>query len=170
METPLKNEDKASQASVGGKIVRLLLPVALLAAGWYGFSKLSEKPEAAKEAPKETRAIKTRVAELEVVDFQTVITTQGTVRSHEEVPLSSQVAGEITRIHPNFEDGAFFGAGEILLEIDPSDFAPPQSQQDRRAYKQPLKKRIPINGRFDWGQEKLKSEMKILFSSWTEPD
>jgi multidrug resistance efflux pump len=38
------------------------------------------------------------------------------------VPLSSQVAGEIVRIHPNFEDGAFVEKGEILVELEPADF------------------------------------------------
>lgn len=122
MESPPHSKESPRRSSAGGMIVRLLLPIALLAAGWIGFSKLSAKPEVAKEEEREARAIKTRVANLEVVDFQTVITTQGTVRSHEEVPLSSQVAGEIVRIHPNFEDGAFVEKGEILVELEPADF------------------------------------------------
>lgn len=104
MESPPHSKESPRRSSAGGMIVRLLLPIALLAAGWIGFSKLSVKPEVAKEEEREARAIKTRVANLEVVDFQTVITTQGTVRSHEEVPLSSQVAGE------------------ILVELEPADF------------------------------------------------
>ena len=123
MEMPPENDQyPPTPSNVGGKIVRLLLPIALLVAGWFGFSQLSVKPEAAREEEQEAKPIKTRVTELEVCDFRTVVTTQGTIRSHEEVPLSSQVAGEIVRIHQNFEDGAFFEKGEILLELDPSDF------------------------------------------------
>lgn len=157
MEKLPDNDRTDPRSNMGGKIVRLLLPVALLAVGWGGFSQLSVKPEVAKAKKLEARPIKTRISELELVDFQTVVTTQGTVRSHEEVPLSSQVAGEIVRIHANFEDGAFFEKGEILLELDRADFevavAAAESERVRSEVALAQEEARADQARFNW--EKL---------------
>lgn len=109
-------------AGVAGRFVRILLPLALIAGGWFGFSKLSVEPDESKAEEKEKQSIKTRVAEMTIEDFKTVITTQGTVRAHDDVPLSAQVPGEIVRIHPGFETGAFFNEGEVLVELDAADY------------------------------------------------
>ena len=52
--------------------VRILIPVALLAAGWFGYSLLSVEEEEKMRPKPEPRVIKTRVIELEKMDFQTV--------------------------------------------------------------------------------------------------
>ena len=110
------------QGSLGAKLVRLALPVAIVgvAAVVYGF--LAREPEEKKRPKAPPRAIKTRVAELELRNYPTVIKTQGRVRAHNEVSLTAQVSGRIVRIMPNFEDGGFFKEGEVLLELDEADF------------------------------------------------
>ena len=103
-------------------VVRVLLTVVVVAVGWFGYSILSVEPEEAKGPKGEPRRIKTRVAELRVTDYATTIRTQGVVRPHNEVILSAEVAGKIIRVAPGFEDGAFFADGDVLLELDPSDY------------------------------------------------
>ncbi len=103
-------------------ILRALLPLAILAAGWTGYSILKVEPQEAK-GPKETpKLIKTRATTLHVQDFPTTIRTSGIVRAHNEVSLTPRVAGKITRILPGFEDGAFFNEDDVLLQLDAEDF------------------------------------------------
>lgn len=122
-ETKNVNADhRVASNSLGPKLLRLSLPLAIvvLASVVYGF--LAREPEEKKRPEAPPRAIKTRVAELTLQDYPTVIETQGHVRPHNEVTLTAQVSGRIVRVSPSFEDGAFFKKGDVLLELDEADF------------------------------------------------
>jgi len=54
------------------------------------------------------------------VDY--VITTQGTVLPRTETSLVVEVSGKIVKVSPSFVAGGFFDKGDVLLEIDPSDY------------------------------------------------
>ncbi|MGY8690567.1 MAG: efflux RND transporter periplasmic adaptor subunit, partial [Verrucomicrobiales bacterium] len=88
--------------------------------GWKGFTMLSEELVKEKRPPGIPRALRTRVIELKIEDYHTVIKTQGVIRPHNEISLTAQVSGQITHMSPAFEDGAFFKKGEILVELDPA--------------------------------------------------
>ncbi|SVD35054.1 uncharacterized protein METZ01_LOCUS387908, partial [marine metagenome] len=104
------------------KVLRVLLPIGVLAIGWIVFSILLVKPEKTKVPDGKQRSIKTRVVELQVQDFPTTIRTRGVIRPHNEVTLTPQVAGRISRILPGFEDGTFFEKDDVLLELDSQDY------------------------------------------------
>lgn len=48
--------------------------------------------------------------------------SQGTVKPRTETTLVAEVAGQIVSVSSNFISGGFFRKGEILLQIDPSDY------------------------------------------------
>ena len=101
---------------------RLLLPVVLLGAGglaYHFFSRETPPPDLPPPAPTE---LEVQVSRLERQSYQIRVNSQGAIRAHSEVNLTAQVTGRVQRMHPSFEDGAFFAAGEILLELDPADF------------------------------------------------
>ena len=104
-----------------GLILRVLLPLGMLGLGWAGYSTLSVEPEEAKQPAEKPRIIKTRVKELRIRDYPTIIRTRGIIRPHNEVTLTAQVSGKIIDLLPGFEDGAFFVEGEVLVELDPAD-------------------------------------------------
>lgn len=52
-----------------------------------------------------------------------VVESQGPVRPRTETTLVSEVAGRVVSVSPDFVAGGFFRKGEVLLEIDPSDYA-----------------------------------------------
>lgn len=107
---------------VAGLLLRLVLPCAILAGGWFGFTYLTSGVEKTPEPAKKQQLLRTRVQELEVGDYAVVIKTNAVVQAHNQVTLSSQVAGRVVRVSPAFEVGAYFKVGEVLVEIDPSDF------------------------------------------------
>jgi RND family efflux transporter MFP subunit len=103
-------------------VIRLVPPLVILAAGWFGYSSLSVEPEEKKRPRGKPRPIKTQVVELIAQDYPTRIVTQGNVRPHDQITLNSEVSGKVARISPSFEDGAFFKKGGILVELDTADF------------------------------------------------
>jgi RND family efflux transporter MFP subunit len=44
------------------------------------------------------------------------------VRARTESTLIPEVSGRVLQVAPNFREGGFFDAGDVLLEIDPSDY------------------------------------------------
>lgn len=112
----------ASQTSLGVTLLKIILPVCLIALGvagfWYYKSKtveLKRKP-AAKTAP--------------VVDIMKVnpgrvtaqIRAMGTVQADREVVIKSQVAGTVIQVAPEFVQGGLIPKGQTMVRIDPADY------------------------------------------------
>lgn len=66
--------------------------------------------------------IKTRVMALEKSDHTVELLSQGVIRPHNSTTLTSQVSGRVASLSPQFEDGAFFKQGDILLKLDTADY------------------------------------------------
>ena len=149
----------ASEGQSGAKTaLRFVLPGIILLVGWVAYSKLSVEKEKEKPPPGKPRALKTKVVELSLEDFPTVIKTDGIVRAHNEVTLTSQVAGRVIKINERFEDGAFFYEGTILVELDPVDYIAAVKAAEAAL----------AQARAAHAQEKAKSEQALL--NWKELD
>jgi RND family efflux transporter MFP subunit len=75
----------------------------------------------APEAEKKELVISTPVVEVLVVkrnDLDYPLESEGVITTRRETILSAEVGGQITKVHPRFEVGATFQAGEIIAEID----------------------------------------------------
>ena len=105
-----------------GAIMRLALPIAILAIGGYGYTTLSVEVPEEKERNDRQQKIKTRVAELTVHNFSVEVRSQGTVRPHNEISLSAIVSGQIVELSPNIESGSYFSEGEVLIRLDDRDY------------------------------------------------
>ncbi len=103
-------------------VMRVIVPVALLVAGGVAMWTLAKPIEKAKAPPTESKPIRTSVETLEYHDYVVKVKTNGIVQAHNEVALSAQVAGQITKISPSFEVGAYFSKGDVLVEIDSQDY------------------------------------------------
>lgn len=60
------------------------------------------------------------VAQADSLNF--TVHSQGTVRPRTETTLVAEVSGKIVSVSSNFISGGFFREGEVLLQIDPSDY------------------------------------------------
>ena len=102
-----------------GRVAKLVTPILVLVAGFFGFSMLvATKPET---KPAENKEIVWSVA-AQKVDYQTYqprITAFGELRARREVNLRALVSGEVVATSAGFEDGARVTKGDVLLEIDP---------------------------------------------------
>ena len=104
-----------------GLLARLSLPIVFLAVGVGAYFYLAVEPESPPTPPAEKQAIRTRVTSLTVEDYPVVITTNGIVQAHNEVALSAEVQGVVKQVSPALEVGAYFEAGEVLVELDDRD-------------------------------------------------
>jgi len=102
--------------------LRRSLPLWILAGGIALFIYLTAtKPVAERRAPPEP-VIEVEAVRMQPVDYRLTIESQGTVRARTESTLIPEVSGRILRISPQFREGGFFETGDVLLEIDPSDY------------------------------------------------
>ena len=102
--------------------LRILIPVLILAAGGFAWKRLGVPVEEPQPEQRERQLTRTERVVLQRTDYPVILDSQGIVRAHHETTLTPQVAGTVLAIHPGFEDGAFFSAGDVLLELDPADY------------------------------------------------
>ncbi|NOX55080.1 MAG: biotin/lipoyl-binding protein [Planctomycetes bacterium] len=104
------------------EIVRTILPIALLAAGFFGFLVLKQRervPARPKEAKPplvvETMAVRRHSGPV-------TIQTHGEVVPYREVIVSAEVAGRVIEKTEQCRAGRFVRKGQLLLQIDPKDY------------------------------------------------
>lgn len=104
------------------RLIRILLPIVILACGAFGFRLLMLEEEAPRRPDRPERILQTEVIKLERQDFQTVIETQGEVRPLNDAILTAEVSGKVHTVSESLHDGSFFEKGEILLELAKEDY------------------------------------------------
>ena len=106
------------------KFFRYLLPLAVillsivLVVALVAVAK-GKRPER-KETAEQATLVETIAAEKTTLNF--AIYSQGSVQPRTETTLVAEVAGQIVSVSSNFIAGGFFRKGEVLLQIDPSDY------------------------------------------------
>ncbi|MGB7393322.1 MAG: efflux RND transporter periplasmic adaptor subunit [Pricia sp.] len=80
------------------------------------------EPTAQSEGASKKTAMLVDVVPVEKGNFKPVITATGTVRAVDDVMLSPLVGGQIVRRDPSFTPGGTVDKGQVLLQIDPSDY------------------------------------------------
>ena len=158
----------ATKGSILVKIWRLILPLILLGTGWFAFNHWMQPEVREKRQRGLPQLPKTRVIELTVVDFEPQIETSGVIRAHNQITLTSQVSGRIVATHPQFEDGAYFEEGTVLVELDKADFktavASAKSQQAQALALLAQEQTRAKQARLDWedlGYEEEPSELVL---------
>lgn len=104
------------------KFLRYFLPIAILACcGYFTWYLLSARPEPSKwnRQPFEPEV---DVSTLKLQDYQIVLRSQGIIEARTQSALIPEVRGRILSVSPSFRPGGFFEKGELLVEIDPSDY------------------------------------------------
>lgn len=101
---------------------KILLPLAIIVGAVLLSSimfKLKPAP-AVLESPETSVAVKTMV--LEKTATQLSIQSQGTVLPRTRSALISEVSGAVLEVSPQFVVGGVFKAGDLLMQLDPTDY------------------------------------------------
>ena len=83
---------------------------------------LANKPEARTFTPPPA-LVSVEAEQPGLSDYPIKVNTNGTVVAATRSTLVAQVSGEITRVSPSFASGGQFKRGDVLLEIDPRNYA-----------------------------------------------
>jgi len=114
------------------QLIRLLLPIVVLATGYLGYRLLSEKEEKKMPLRPVSRIIEAEASLLQKSDYRVTLFAQGIVQPHNQTSLTPRVSGRIIKISPNFESGSFFNRGDVLLELDTTDFLSARTSAEAR--------------------------------------
>ena len=106
------------------KFFKTILPLGLIVLSGLVVLSLvyiakNKRPER-KEAVEQTTRVEAIVAEQ--VSLSLPVFSQGSVRPRTETTVVAEVSGKIVEVSANFIAGGFFRKGEVLLQIDPSDY------------------------------------------------
>jgi len=104
------------------RLFRIAIPLLILALGFGAWKWLGRQDAPPAPHLRPPRKLETEVLELQRTSYPIVLKSQGNIRAHHTTTLTPLVAGRIVKIHPRFEDGAFFKEGDPLVELDPADF------------------------------------------------
>lgn len=110
--------------SFAKKMLRYFLPLGLIVLAVVtviGMATMSKgkRPER-QDSGQSATLVETIKAEARSLNF--IIQSQGTVRPRTQTNLVAQVSGIVVSVSDSFVAGGFFRAGDVLLEIDPSDY------------------------------------------------
>lgn len=104
-----------------GKL-KVILPFGILAIGALIAVVMVKSRTPVPTRPTVEYAPLVRVVEAQPQELRLKVHTQGTVKARTETRLVAEVTGAIVRVSRSFESGGFFERGDVLLEIDASDY------------------------------------------------
>jgi len=104
------------------RILKIVLPLALIAVGALIAVALVKTREEPQRLPPEVTRPLVRVQRVELQDLRMTVRSQGTVSPRTESALVPEVSGRVIEISRSFVSGGFFREGEMLLRIDPHDY------------------------------------------------
>lgn len=106
------------------KFFKFMLPLILIIGSVFIVIALVayQSSQTAERKDETKKAVLVDTIEAEVVSLNFTVSSQGTVRPRTETTLVSEVSGKIVSVAPEFVAGGFFHEGEVLLQIDPSDY------------------------------------------------
>lgn len=107
---------------MAAKIIKTLVPVGVIAVSVVlaiGLGSLRKPPEK-KDEQRPAVLITAQIIEAEDLNYH--ISSQGTVKPMLETHLSSEVNGRIVQVSDNFIEGGFFNAGDLLVQVEKSDY------------------------------------------------
>jgi RND family efflux transporter MFP subunit len=107
-----------------GKFFKFLLPLFMIMGSILIVIALVayKNSQRADRKPDTNQAILVDTVNAEVVSLNLIVSSQGTVRPRTETALVAEVSGKIVSVSADFVAGGFFREGEVLLQIDPSDY------------------------------------------------
>ena len=100
------------------KFVPLLVVLGAIVVTVLMFLSQPEPVKAA--APEAALAVKTQILKSTSVTLE--VESQGTVQPRTRTSLISEVSGAVLEVSEQFIVGGTFGAGDVLLSLDPTDY------------------------------------------------
>ena len=103
-------------------MIKIVLPVCLILAGAAGWSYFNSQEPKMKRNPPAKKAVLVETISMKPGNYQSSVEVMGTVMPERQISLKSRVSGEVISISPRFVQGGVVKKGEVLLNLDDSDY------------------------------------------------
>jgi len=110
------------QTSLGVTLLKIILPVCVIAIGAGGFWHYKSNKIKFKRKPAVKTAPVVDVIKAAPGRVTALIRAMGTVQPDREVVIKSQVAGTVLQVAKDFVQGGFIPKGQTMVRIDPADY------------------------------------------------
>ena len=104
------------------RVVKILLPIIILALGLGAYQLLASKREPPQKAERSYLGPLVEAIAVPAQQVQVTVAGQGTVRPDAQIDLVPQVSGMVIWKADEFEPGGSFAEGDLLFEIAPRDY------------------------------------------------
>ncbi|MDD7986788.1 efflux RND transporter periplasmic adaptor subunit [Lentisphaera marina] len=108
--------------SIIGSVVQVIIVSAIIFAAWTYYSHLMDTSPKNKIKPRVERATPVKCEALKQSTEQIYIYTSGKVIPERQLSIKPRITGEITKIHTMLHPGGHINKGEVIAEIDPTDY------------------------------------------------
>jgi len=106
------------------KLIRRILPLVMLGLLAFVAYKITQsKPAAFKGHTSSASRLVVETETLKESTFTVLVESFGVVKARTNSELFALISGQIQSVSPRYESGAFFKKGDVLLTIDPADYA-----------------------------------------------
>jgi RND family efflux transporter MFP subunit len=104
------------------RLLSIGLIIGIIVGAFVGAGVMSSMKPEVEQKPRDDAAPLVNVLDLQPAPAAFEVISQGVARPVTETRLSAEVAGTVISVADNFVAGATFGAGEILMRIDPTNY------------------------------------------------
>lgn len=105
------------------RLVKVLAPiVVLLLCLLLAYQISQSQPPASKGRPSKPNPLLVEVDKIAPRDFQVTVESYGVLKANTRTNLLSLVSGQVLKVSPAFQRGAFVQEGQVLLVIDPLEY------------------------------------------------
>ncbi|MFG0248851.1 MAG: efflux RND transporter periplasmic adaptor subunit [Phycisphaeraceae bacterium JB051] len=163
----------SEHTSAGEKIVYLIrqlftviiIPGLIIAGGVIGAQRLVESGPKAERRERQHHAPLVDVKAITPTHETIIVHAMGTVIPAKRINLTPQVSGRITEINDQLEPGGQFEKGQIMLQIDPSDYKLAVDEKMAEI------EQVQADYRIEEGQQAIaKQEYELLGQNVSEQD
>lgn len=107
---------------VARALIAYVLPFAVLIAASAGAVRFYQTAPKAKQRKANTKSALVQISTVSPARHRAIVHAMGTVMAAQEVSLQPQVSGRIIRLSPELIPGGHVKAGDVLVEIDPTEY------------------------------------------------
>ncbi len=135
-------------------VVKIIVPLSIILASFVIMKLLiADRTEPKKEIRRDTGML-VHVMTAKRNDIEIVIHGTGTVEAAEEISIIPQVSGRIVYVAPNLNVGGFFKTGELLFEIEDTD------------YRLALERSLSVRSKAEYELATIESQAQIARVEW----
>jgi membrane fusion protein, multidrug efflux system len=116
------NSSSSALGRAGRALLQILLPLALLAGAYAGYTYLLATSPTVTPAPPQEAVAPVRAVTVTYSNYQPQLTLYGETVAGREVELRALVSGEVIEVSPSLQNGGEVAEGDLLLRIDPFDY------------------------------------------------